>query len=93
MATGSLEDAGPLLDLESSPVQNQIGCAVLDLHGQMVRGQGINEQDAEILFQMLLEVANLQEVQDFRRMTVALSHTRYVVARDESHVYIVQTTV
>jgi hypothetical protein len=91
----SLEDiAGPqpLLDLETSLVQSQIGCAVLDMQGHVVRGQGISDQDAEIIFQMLLEVANLRDVEDFRRMTIAMANTRYVVARDGTHVYIVQTT-
>ena len=65
--------------------------AILDVRGNMIRGQGITEQDAEIIFQMLLEVANLRDVQEFRRMTIAFSNTRYVVARDDNYVYIVHT--
>jgi hypothetical protein len=79
----------PLLDLDASPVQGQLASAVLDLKGQVVRGQ-LDPQDASTLFQMLVEAASLKE-SSFRRLTVTFPNTKYIVARDESHVYIVQT--
>lgn len=83
--------ASPALDLESSPVQGQLASAVLDLQGNLVRGQ-LSPHDASILFQMLQETSNLQDLQQgFKRITVTYSAVRYIVARDESHVYIVQT--
>jgi len=85
-----MEAAAPALDLESSPVQGQLASAVLDLQGHIVRGQ-LSPHDASILFQMLVETGNLQGMDGFRRITVTYSSVRYVVARDDSHVYVVQT--
>jgi len=78
------------MDLEATPVQGQLASAVLDLNGNLVRGQ-LSPHDASLLFQMLVETANLKEIEGFRRMTVTFSSIRYIVARDDSHVYIVQT--
>ena len=81
----------PALDLEASPVQGQVASAVLDLQGRTVRGQ-ISPHDTSILYQMLVEAGNLPEIcEDFSRMTVTFASVRYIVARDESHIYIVQT--
>jgi hypothetical protein len=81
----------PALDLETSPVQGQLASAVLDLEGHVVRGQ-LSPHDASILFQMLVETGNLKGIDSsFRRMTVNFLSVRYVVARDEKNVYIVQT--
>ena len=79
----------PALDLEASPVQGQLASAVLDLQGNIVRGQ-LPPEEASTLYQMLVETANL-ELTGFRRLTVTYPSIRYVVARDESHIYIVQT--
>ena len=79
----------PAVDLESSPVQGQLASAVLDLQGNIVRGQ-LAPQDASTLFQMLAEAGSL-DLDGFRRLTVTFPSVRYVVARDEAHVYIVQT--
>jgi hypothetical protein len=80
----------PALDLETSPVQGQLASAVLDLEGHIVRGQ-LSPHDASILFQMLVETGNLKGIDGFRRMTVTFASVRYVIARDEKHVYLVQT--
>jgi hypothetical protein len=79
----------PLIDLDASPVQGQLSSAVLDLKGQMIRGQ-LNPHEAAILFQMLVEVGSLNEP-SFQRLSVMVLGVRYVVARDENHVYIIQT--
>ena len=85
----SAEPLPPQLDLDSSPIQGQQACAVMDLKGQLVRGQ-MNAEDASILFRMLVEVGSLGEP-SFRRLTVSFPGTRYIVARDETHVYVAQT--
>jgi hypothetical protein len=87
MATS--EPLPPQLDLDANPIQGQQACAVMDLKGQLIRGS-MNQEDASILFQMLVEVGSLGEP-SFRRLTVSFAHTRYIVARDETHVYIAQT--
>ena len=78
----------PLIDLDVSPVQGQINSAVLDLKGHMVRGQ-LKPEETSILYRMLLEVGSLNEP-SFQRMTVTSLGVRYIVARDETHIYIVQ---
>jgi hypothetical protein len=80
----------PSLDLEASPVQGQLASAVLDLQGEMLRGP-LPPQDAFLLYQMLVEAGNLKNLENFTRLTVTFPSMRYVVARDESHIYIVQT--
>ena len=79
----------PAVDLEASPVQGQLASAVLDLQGNIVRGQ-LPPDEASTLYHMLVETANL-ELTGFRRLTVTFPSIRYVVARDEAHIYIVQT--
>ena len=93
VSASAAADDEPAIDLEASPVQGQTASAVLDLEGNIVRGG--EEQlpdDAPILFQMLVEVGSLH-LKTFRRLTVSLHDRRYVVSRDERHVYIVQTKV
>jgi len=85
-----MSNAIPAIDLDTSPVQGQLASAVLDLQGNMIRGQ-LAPQDASTLFQMLVETGNLQSQDKFRRLTVTFPSIRYVMTRDESHVYIVQT--
>jgi len=72
-------------------IQGQLGSAVLDLHGK-IEGMGgqMTEESASILFKMLVEVGMLGE-QGVERLTVCYSACCYSVARDESHVYVVQT--
>lgn len=83
--------ATPALDLEASPVPGQLASVVLALHnGEIVRGTLPNAHDAQLLYQMFVEAGNLQ-LHDFKRMSVTLSSVRYVLSRDEAHVYIVQT--
>jgi hypothetical protein len=96
----------PALDLDATPVTGQLASAVLDAAtGAMVRGGGssnsnnnnklsISEHNASILYQMLLETGQLKkELPIVRRLTVTYSHSRYIVTRDENHVYIVQVRV
>ena len=80
----------PAVDLESSPVQGQLASAVLDLEGNMIGGQ-LPAHDASTLFSMLSEAGSFLDLDGFRRLTVTFPSVRYVVARDETHVYIVQT--
>lgn len=81
----------PLVDLENSPIPGQLGTAVMDLNGKMVRGgDQLSSENASILFRMLVEVGMLEE-EGFRRLTVSFPLIRYVAARDSNHVYIVQT--
>lgn len=86
-----------MLDLDVSPIQGQTAFAVLDLQGRVVKTSGdFPEQDVRLLFQMLLESTNLVvEKQDggFRRLTVSLASSRYLVSLDESHIYLVHTRI
>lgn len=80
----------PALDLEENPVPGQIASAILDLEGNLVKGT-LSAREASLLFQMLVEAGSLQ-LSDFKRLTVTVSPTiRYVVSRDETHVFVVQT--
>lgn len=81
----------PSLDLEASPVPGQQASAVLDLSGNVIEGQ-MDANATSILYQMLLESAQLPDMDGFRRLTVVVEDTRYVVARDKDHIYIAQTT-
>ena len=90
------EPPAPLLDLEASPLQGLLASAVLDRQGDLVRGGLTVPADASILFQMLSEVGSLPQQQQihssFRRLTVSFPsrNFRYILSRDETHVYIVQ---
>lgn len=81
----------PALDLENSPVPGQLGTAVLDLQGNLVHGgrEAVSEKDAGILFEMFSQSSKVSS--DVQRLCVSFSGHRYVVTRDETHVYIVQT--
>lgn len=87
-----METLPPKLDLEATPVQGQLACSVLDLDGNIVGGQ-MNQHDSSLLFQMLVESTNLEERVRFRRVTVTFTNTRYVVSMDESHIYIIHTSL
>lgn len=76
----------PIYDLETSPVPGQMATAVLDLQGGIVRGPTM--VDAPILFEMFAQSAKVSP--DIQRLCVSFSGYRYVVTRDETHVYIVQ---
>mmetsp|Transcript_3822 Transcript_3822/g.4571 ORF Transcript_3822/g.4571 Transcript_3822/m.4571 type:complete len:90 (-) Transcript_3822:211-480(-) len=78
-------------DLENSQFPGQTGSAVLDLKGQIVRGGSgqLTADNAAVLYRMLVEVGMLED-SSFRRMTVKFPSVRFVVARDEHYVYIVQ---
>jgi hypothetical protein len=79
----------PALDLNNSSLfQNQVANAIFTLNGSLVRG---NLKDAEILYQMFVE--SVSAIENCKRMTVAIGQNRYIVARDQHHVYIVQTQV
>lgn len=83
-----MEALPPTFDLESSPVPGQLGSAVLDLQGSLIRGQQVSEDDARILFEMFSQSSKVSS--DVQRLCVSFSGYRYVVTRDESHVYVVQ---
>jgi hypothetical protein len=92
-----------ILDLEASPIPGQTGWAVMDLQGTVIRCQSFQDQDCKLLFQMLQEsatiVAKAEKSGDndsddgLRRLTVTFAESRFVVTRDESHVYLVRTRV
>lgn len=87
-ATASSSATAPALDLESSPVSGQMASAVLDLEGNLLRGQ-VPESEASILFEMFSQSAKVSN--DIQRISVSFaSGYRYVMTRDETHVYIVQ---
>jgi hypothetical protein len=82
------------LDLEASPIQGQLASAVLDRQGNLVRGH-VSTHDCSILYQMLVEAGSLPECSssssgDFSRITVTFASVRYVVALDDTYIYIVQ---
>jgi hypothetical protein len=97
--------AAASFDPETSPVPGQQAWAILDLHGTMVRSSAdISSpivQDAKTLYGMLVESTPLvSKSQDdngtgggLKRMTInfAASSLRYVIARDDNHIYLVQT--
>ena len=72
-----------------NPVQGQVAGAVLTLDGEVVRGGLPEKDDARLLYQMLLETSSLNK--PIRRLTVSFPSVKYTVARDDSHVYIVQS--
>jgi hypothetical protein len=80
-----------MLDLDASPIPGQMGWAALDLQGTIVRNNQLSEQDAGVLFQMLQESTALCENTGMRRLTVTFAETKFLVSRDEAHVYLVQT--
>jgi hypothetical protein len=83
----------PAIDLDANPLAGQVASAVLDLKGDLVRGKlsKLSQTTASILFGRMQETGQLNLQDDpVQRITVALSSSRYVVARDENHVYIAQ---
>lgn len=91
--TNSLTMSVPY-DFDASPIPGQQGWAVLDLKGQTVRNNGLALEDAGVLFKMFQESASLMsEEEGFRRLMVNYSETRFLVTRDENHVYLVQARV
>mmetsp|Transcript_18424 Transcript_18424/g.51414 ORF Transcript_18424/g.51414 Transcript_18424/m.51414 type:complete len:125 (+) Transcript_18424:201-575(+) len=91
----------PALDPETSPIPGQQAWAILDLHGRLVRSSSAAAiaasgsalvRDAPTLYAMLVEATPLvPSGSGLRRMTVNLATVRYVIARDQHHVYLVQT--
>ena len=98
-----------LLNLEASPVPNQIASAVLDLRGDLVVKTSTEQFDIDttatkLLYQVFLEVGSLN-LPSFRRITISSSSLpmnenagvgntdtpdiRYILTRDETHIYIV----
>jgi hypothetical protein len=82
------EDSSPSLDLDASPLQGQLASAVLTLKGEMVSGK-LPKIQARLLYEMLTETGSLDK--PIRRLTITYSSMKYTVARDASHVYIVQS--
>jgi hypothetical protein len=77
----------PVVDLETSPVPHQANYAMMDLQGRILKGD-LPEKDARLLFQMLADVGALS-IKKFRRLSVMLGSSRYVVTRDNHYVYAV----
>jgi hypothetical protein len=93
------------LNLELNPIPGQEAWVVLNLEGHVVATSSntINsasatalQQDARILFQMLQEASSLSTSlekstqQVMSRMSVSFQTSRYVIAQDASHIYLVQ---
>ena len=85
-------------DPETSPIPGQQAWAILDLHGTMVRSSASDGsdpapilKDAKTLYGMLVESTPLVSSDGLKRMTIHFSSIRYVVARDDHHIYLVQT--
>eukprot|EP00428_Durinskia_dybowskii_P009081 CAMPEP_0170303802 /NCGR_PEP_ID=MMETSP0116_2-20130129/52231_1 /TAXON_ID=400756 /ORGANISM="Durinskia baltica, Strain CSIRO CS-38" /LENGTH=61 /DNA_ID=CAMNT_0010555765 /DNA_START=1 /DNA_END=186 /DNA_ORIENTATION=+ len=58
----------------------------------MIKSHSLKERDISILFQMLQESAKIQGQEPLKRLTVTFPGvTRFLVTRDEAHVYMVQT--
>jgi hypothetical protein len=78
-----------IVDLDT--IQGQLGSAVMDLDGKLLRmGGQMTTDNASVLFQMLVEVGMLGE-EGFERLTVVFSSCNYSVALDASQIYVVQT--
>jgi len=91
-----------MLDLDVSPIAGQTGWAVLDLQGSIVKqsSSSFQQNDLSILFQMFTllpqegdkQYGNEEIGGGWERMTVHCSgSTRFIVTRDETHIYMVQT--
>ena len=90
-----------LLDLDASPVQGQMGWAVMDLQGRVLRNVGLSQQDTSLLFQILQESTplvnnnsnnkNNDKKDGLQKLTISFSETKFLITRDETHVYLVQT--
>jgi len=84
-----MSEAVSIVDLDT--IQGQLGSAVLDLDGKLMRmGGQMTADNASVLFQMLVEVGMLGE-EGFERLTVVFSSCNYAVARDTNQIYVVQT--
>jgi hypothetical protein len=88
-----------LLDLDASPIAGQTGWAVLDLNGNVLKNNALSLHDAQILFQMLQESTSVAvDVDNKGRLMTRLTVTfpgvaRFLVTRDDTHIYLVQTRV
>lgn len=80
----------PIIDLETTPVPHQAHYAVMDLQGRVLRGD-LEEKDSRLLFHILADVGALS-IKKFRRLTVTLGSSRYVLTRDCQHVYAILTS-
>mmetsp|Transcript_37688 Transcript_37688/g.43048 ORF Transcript_37688/g.43048 Transcript_37688/m.43048 type:complete len:89 (+) Transcript_37688:81-347(+) len=85
-----MSGAIPLVDLEAT--QGHIGSALLALDGSVIRlGGKMSEENASILFKILVEVAMLGSDDNFKRLVVSFASCNFSLARDADHVYILQT--
>ena len=65
MSSHNASTPAPALDLEASPVPHQVGWAIMDTQGQIVKSSdngGEPSQDWPLLFQMLQQVTATQEL-------------------------------
>ena len=103
-----------LLNLETSPILDQVASAVLDLQGNVVATTStqhfiIDTHATKLLYQIFTEVGSLH-LPTFRRITISSSSSssmsvnenninaetnssgesiRYIMTRDDAHIYIV----
>lgn len=94
MTESNIGQQPPAFNLDSNPIAGQTASAVLDLNGQIVQG-GLSPSTASILFSIMQESAQLPlaKKEAIQRVTVTLENCRYVLARDDTHLYIAQTKI
>ena len=76
-----------------------MGWAVMDLQGRVLRNVGLSQQDTSLLFQILQESTplvnnnnkNNDKKDGLQKLTISFSETKFLITRDETHVYLVQT--
>mmetsp|Transcript_26103 Transcript_26103/g.38265 ORF Transcript_26103/g.38265 Transcript_26103/m.38265 type:complete len:94 (+) Transcript_26103:90-371(+) len=84
----------PILDLEASPIQGQVGSAVMDLDGRILQcGGAMSDASAVILYKVMAEVGVLKHNEIIERITVAFEGMQYVVTRDQTYVYAIQLEI
>jgi hypothetical protein len=85
------------LDLDTSPIPGQQSYVVLDLFGNLVKssckGSETLQKDYSVLYQMLQETAAFSQQQVVKRISIVFDSLQYIIARDETHIYVVQTTI
>lgn len=92
------------LDLEASPVAGQVGSAVLDLQGNVLKASGTDQRLSSVLdtsalqrlYQILLDVGSMK-LPSFRRVIITPASIsasnealiRYILSRDETFIYVI----
>lgn len=79
------------MDVDLSNVPNQIGTAILDSDGNLLKATGELDQNAcATIFKILLDAAKCLERDSLRRLSISFQDHNYVVTIGDKHVYIVK---